>query len=155
MTESPMGSLQREHYWRILAAAGVEPGDLSTAGRRVLVQLADLGEGVCEGLCDLVGEARRVGFADGEDTAYGYEVGVPFFRHDATVTVTVAAGELAERGMPDGAVIGVAWADGDECIRHAVAGARQRAAINRDDRGVLLYRGWWMECGTYAAEGAR
>lgn len=148
-------STQRGRYWRILAAAGVEPGDLPAAGRRVLVKLADLGEGVCEGLCDLVSEARRVGFADGEDTAYGYEVGVPFLRHDATVTVTIAAGELAERGLPDGAVVGVAWAEGDQCIRHALAGAGQRAATNPDDRGILLYKGWWIECGTCIGEVAR
>jgi hypothetical protein len=97
-------------------------------------------------VCDLVAAARRAGYAEAEETADRYEDGVPFFRHDATVTVTVTTGELAERGMPDEAVIGVAWGDGDQCVRHALAGAAGRAATNPDDRGVMLYQGWWLEC---------
>jgi len=53
--------------------------------------------------------------------------------------------------MPDDAVIGVAWADRDECIRHALAGATRRSSTNPDDRGVLLYKGWWLDCRTCMA----
>jgi hypothetical protein len=62
--------------------------------------------------------------------------------------VTVTAAELVERGMPDESVTGVAWADGDECIRHALAGAGKRATGQPDDRGILLYKGWWLDCDT-------
>lgn len=141
-----MSSEDRRRFNEILAEAGIEPGELTTTGREVAAMLATAGRFTCTGVCDLVAAARRAGYADAEETADRYEVGVPFFRHDATVTVTVGAAELAERGMPDEAVIGVAWGDGDDCVRHALASARDRAATNPDDRGVLLYRGWWLEC---------
>jgi hypothetical protein len=86
------------------------------------------------------------GYAEGKEAADSYEDGVPFLRHDATVTVTVSASELAEYGMPDDAVIGVAWDLGDECIAHALAGAARRAGAGPDDRGLLIYQGWWLDC---------
>jgi hypothetical protein len=147
VTDLRMSVVQRERYWRLLAAAGVEPGDLSLPERQVLADLASCGERTCEGVCDVVTEARRVGFAEGEEATDRYEDGVPFFRHDATVTVTITAAELAERRMPDESVIGVAWADGDECIRRALAGASERAS-RPYDRGILLYKGWWLDCHT-------
>jgi hypothetical protein len=146
-----MSSEDRRRFDEILAEAGIEPGELTTTGREVTAMFATAGRFTCTGVCDLVAAARRAGYAEAEETADRYEDGVPFFRHDATVTVTVTAGELAERGMPDEAVIGVAWSDGDQCVRHARAGAAGRAATNPDDRGVLIYRGWWLECRTCTA----
>ena len=141
-----MSSEARRRFDEILAEAGIEPGELTTTGREVAAMFATAGRFTCTGVSDLVAAARRAGYAEAEDAADRYEDGVPFFRHDATVTVTVTASELAERGMPDDAVIGVAWGDGDQCIHHALAGASEQAATNPDDRGVLVYRGWWLEC---------
>jgi len=76
--------------------------------------LAAAGRFTCTGVCDLVATARRAGYAEAEETADRYEDGVPFFRHDATITVAISVVEQAERGMPDDAVIGVAWGDGDQ-----------------------------------------
>jgi hypothetical protein len=146
-----MSTEARQRFDEVLAEAGIEPGELTTTGREVLAMLATAGRFTCTGVCDLVATARRAGEADAEEAADCYEDGVPFFRHDATVTVTVGAAELAERGMPDKAVIGVAWGDGDQCIHHALAGANERAATNPNDRGILIYRGWWLECRTCTA----
>jgi hypothetical protein len=148
-----MSSEDRRRFDGILAEAGVEPGELTTTGREVAAMLAAGGQFICKGICELVAAARRAGYAEAEDTADRYEDGVPFFRHDATVTVSAA--ELAEHGMPDQAVIGVAWDLGDECIFHALAGAAKRAAAGPDDRGILIYRGWWLDCLICMAEAAR
>ena len=109
-----MSSEDRRRFDEISAEAGIEPGELTTIGREVLAMLAPVGRFTCTGVGDLVAAARRTGYAEAEDAADRYEDGVPFVRHDATVTVTVTAVEPAERGMPDDAVIGVAWADGDQ-----------------------------------------
>jgi hypothetical protein len=146
-----MSTEARKRFDEVLAEAGIEPAELTTTGREVLAMLATAGRFTCMGVCDLVAAARRSGEAAAEEAADRYEDGVPFFRHDATVTVTVSAAELAERGMPDEAVIGVAWGDGDQCIRHALAGANERASTNPDDRGIVLYKGWWLECHTCRA----
>jgi hypothetical protein len=142
-----MSSEARQRFDEVLAEAGIESAELTTTGREVLAMLAAAGRFTCTGVCDLVAAARRVG----EEAADHYEDGVPFFRHDATVTVTISAAELAKRGMPDEGVIGVAWGDGDQCIRHALAGSKDRAATNPDDRGILLYKGWWLDCRTCTA----
>jgi hypothetical protein len=147
---------ERQRFAEILAAAGgVEPGELSTTGRAVLGLLARSGDSMVEGVCNLVAAAYRAGYAVAEEVADRYEDGVPFFRHDATVTVTVSASELVEHGMPDNAVIGVAWELGDECIAHALAGAERRAEGGPDDRGVLIYPGWWLDCLICRAEAER
>jgi hypothetical protein len=150
-----MTSEERQRFNEILAEAGIEPAELTTTGREVLAVLAAGGQFICKGICDLVAAARRSGYAEADEMADRYEDGVPFFRHDATVTVTVSAAELAERGMPDEAVIGVAWDLGDECIAHALAGSAKRAAAGPDDRGILIYRGWWLDCLICMAEAAR
>jgi len=142
-----MDSLGRQRYAEIFAAAGlVEPVDLSELGREVLELLARAGEPTVAGVCNLVAAAYRAGYEDGDDAADRYVDGVPFFRHDETVTVTVSPAELVAHGMPDPAVIGVVWELGDECIAHALAGAARRAEAGPDDRGMLLYRGWRVDC---------
>ena len=142
---------QRQNFNWILEEAGIEPAQLSVTGREVVAVLANAGQFICEGVRNLVAAARRSGFAEADEAADRHEDGVPFFRHDTTVTVTVTASELAERGMPDDAVIGVAWADGDECIRQALARAGEQAVSNPDDRGILLCKGWCLECRTCTA----
>jgi hypothetical protein len=149
---------ERERFAEFLAAAGgIEPAELTAAGREVLAVLASAGRFMVAGVCDLVATAYRAGYAEAEETADRYEDGVPFFRHDAAVTVTVSAAELAGRGMPDDAVIGVCWVEtgGDECIAHALAGAAKRAAGRPDDRGLVLYRGWWLDCAVCQAKAQR
>jgi hypothetical protein len=150
-----MSGEERQRFNEVLAEAGIEPGELTTTGREVLAVLAAGGQFICRGIGDLVAAARRAGYAEAEEATDRYEDGVPFFRHDATVTVTVSAAELAEQGMPDDAVIGVAWDLGDECVLHALAGAAKRAAAGPDGRGILIYRRWWLDCLICLAEAAR
>jgi hypothetical protein len=73
VTDLRMSVEQRERYWQILAAAGVEPGELSLTDRQVQADLASYGERICEGLCDVIAEARRVGFTEGAETTDRYE----------------------------------------------------------------------------------
>jgi hypothetical protein len=141
-----MSSEARQRFDEVLVEAGIETGELTTTGREVLAMLAASGRFTCTGVSDLVAAARRAGHAEAEETGDRFEDGAPLFRHDATITVTVSAVELAERGMPDDTVIGVTWGDGDQRLRHALAGAAGRAAMNPDDRGVVVYRGWWLDC---------
>ena len=156
MTDSPMTAEERQRFNEILAAAGgIEPAELTATGRSVLALLARSGEVMAEGLRNLVATAYHSGYCAGVEGADTYEDGVPFYRHDETVTVTVSASELVERGMPDEAVIGVAWHLGDECIAHALAGAARRAASTPHDRGTLIYRGWWLDCLMCRAEAER
>lgn len=156
MTDSPMTTEARQRFNEILAAAGgIEPAELTATGQSVLALLARSGEVMAEGLRNLVATAYQCGYSAGVEGADTFEDGVPFFRHDATVTVTVSAAELVEHGMPDEAVIGVAWNLGDECITHALAGSARRAATTPDDRGTLIYRGWWLDCLICRAEAER
>jgi hypothetical protein len=131
LTDSRITSEDRRRFNEILAEAGIEPAELTTTGREVLAMLAAGGQFICNGICDLVAAAHRAGYAEAEETVDRFEDGVPFIRHDSTVTVTVTAAELAEHGMPDDNVIGVAWELGDECILHALAGAAERATVRR------------------------
>lgn len=157
MTDSRMSAEERQRFNEILAAAGgVEPAELTTTGREVLAVLAAAGSFMFAGICELVTAAYQAGYRDGDDEADRYEDGVPFFRrHDATVTVTVSPSELVDHGMPDEAVTGVAWELGDECIAHALTGAGPRAEGGPDDRGMLIYRGWWLDCLMCRAEAER
>jgi hypothetical protein len=138
--DGPMSPVQQQHYDQILAAAGIPPGELSDTARLVLRWVAAGDSTVCGGLVELLERVRESDLEEADAfTMY------PLYGAGETVAVTVTVGELADRGLPDGA-IGVAWTDRDECVSHAVDQARHRPAWEANLRGIVLFAGHAVDC---------
>jgi type II/IV secretion system protein len=127
---------------RLVAAVGVEPGRLPESARAALTSVARLGAGAVDRVVELV-ELAREAAVDEVEALMDY----PLFRADESVTVTVTVGELVDYGLPADA-IGVGWVDRDECRGHALAGAAGRPVADRNVRGIVLWEGMGLDCGT-------
>jgi hypothetical protein len=135
-----MSPTQQTHYDQIIAAAGVPPRALSDTAGLVLRWVAAGDSTMCGGLVELLERVRDAGFHEAEAFAM-----YPLYGVGETVAVTVTVAELAERGLPDGAV-GVGWADRDECVRHALEAAGHCSAWDRNVRGIVMFKEQGLDC---------